>query len=64
MNEVKYSKKFNVFIADPREKIQISNMDILISSRKIAGYAVFKIHFGWLSNMNPLYEIKQNTINE
>jgi len=62
MNRVRYSKKFNVFIADPREKIQISNMDMLISSRKIAGYAVFKIFFGWYSDKNPLYKIKQDTI--
>jgi len=64
MNRARYSKKYNVFIAKPDEDIQISTHDIMVSSRKIAGYAVFGIVFGWLNNSNPMYKLKQDTLNE
>lgn len=62
MNNAKYSEKFDVFVVDPKEFVQISNMDIMILKRKIANYAVFKIMFGWTSDSNPLYKIKKETI--
>ena len=61
MNKARYSRKFGVFISEPDEPIQISNMDMLIMKRKIAGYAVYKIMFGWLSDKNPLYKIMSET---
>ena len=62
MNNAKYSEKFEVFVANPKELVQISNMDIIILKRKIANYAVFKIMFGWTADNNPLYKIKKETI--
>lgn len=61
MNNYKYSKKFDVFVGEMTEAYQISNMDIIVSQRNIAGFAVIKIVFGWMSEKNPLYKIKQES---
>ncbi len=62
MNNVRYSEEFDVFVCDKDEQVQFSSMDLMTDRRIIAGFVVFRICFGWLSDKNPLYKIKKNTI--
>tara|TARA_R110002167_G_scaffold350525_1_gene562756 strand:+ start:1430 stop:1642 length:213 start_codon:yes stop_codon:yes gene_type:complete len=62
MNEARYSIKYDVFIAHPEEDIQMTQNDMMVYSRNICGYAVFQIVFFELSDMNPMYKLKKETI--
>lgn len=62
MNEVKYSKKYDVFVCDKNEPVQFCSHDMMTSRRIIAGLVVFRICFFWLSEKNPLWKIKNDTI--
>jgi hypothetical protein len=57
MNNVRYSKQFDVFVCDKNEQVQASNMDMMAHRRVIAGFVVFRMLFGWRSIKNPLYKI-------
>lgn len=61
MNNALYSVEFDVFVAEVDEPIQISNMDIVTMRRKIAGFAVFRICFGWKNYSNPMFKLQQTT---
>lgn len=60
MNNIRYSKKFDVFVCDKDEKVQFCSNDMMCSRRIIAGFVVFRMLFWWTSEKNPLYKIKRD----
>ncbi len=61
MNNVRYSKKFDVFICDKDEQVQFCSHDMMVFRRIIAGFVVFQMLFFSRSDRNPLYRIKTQT---
>lgn len=61
MNNVRYSKKFDVFVCDRDARVQFCSHDMMMSRRIIAGFVVFRMLFFWTSEKNPLYGIKIRT---
>lgn len=61
MNDAKYHIKTDTFIMKLDEEFQISNLDLIISRRKLLGFAVYSIVFG--CDLSPLCKIKKDTLN-
>jgi hypothetical protein len=61
MNNVRYSRKFDVFVCDRNEQVQFCSHDMMMYRRVIAGFVVFRMLFFWMSEKNPLYRIKIRT---